>query len=347
MIQYFKIYIKGMCMGVADVIPGISGGTLALMLGVYERLIGAIKNITPKNILKLLKNIQLWKNEDRANFKSGLNEIDAFFLIALGAGIFTAVLSTSSIIPFLIMDYTSFTYACFLGLIAPSIYIPWRLIKQKNLPQYLAIFIGLGLTVGMSILMKENASTTIETKPFLQMAGVLFLSAVIAISAMILPGISGSFILMILGQYIVVTGLIARLKVDILKREINERKLAALKHVEHFSTVESILLLGIFIVGCVIGILIMSRIIHFALQKAHDTTMAFLTGMICSSFYVLWPFKQSVPEGIDKTQWLKKAGNIMPEMNQSTYIAIGIFAVSAIFSVLLVRYSIKTEKTKA
>ena len=119
----------------------------------------------------------------------------------------------------------------------------------------------------MAALMKDGTVGETTKHAFPTMAIILFGSAVIAISAMILPGISGSFILILLGQYIVVTGLIAKLKADLLKKTLTEEKLAALRHVQHFSTVESFLLLGIFAVGCACGLLIMSRIVHFALQK--------------------------------------------------------------------------------
>ena len=97
--------------------------------------------------------------------------------------------------------------------------------------------------------------------------------------------------------------------------------------------------------GCLIGILLMSRLIHFCLKKSHDVTMAFLTGMICSSLYVLWPFKEARPEGVDMKDWLPKASNILPEMNQVTMNSIIIFAVALIGSTAFIIYGSKrTEK---
>ena len=334
-------------MGVADVIPGISGGTLALMLGIYERLIGGIKSINGKIIISLLKNFKIWNPEKRKDCLATLREFDAFFLVILGFGVFTAVLATSSVIPYLILNHTSFTFACFLGLISPSIYIPWKLIKIKGIGQYAAILIGLALTVIMASMMKSGVSSEVTGHDFPMMAVILFSSAVIAISAMILPGISGSFILMLLGQYIVVTGLIAKFKVDILNRSLSEEKMAALSHVQHFSTIEVFILLVIFAAGCATGLLIMSRVVHFALSKAHDTTMAFLTGMICSSFYVLWPFKEKATEGIEKSQWLKTAANIMPEFTSDFWVTAGIFAAAFALSTTIIIFGIKKEKEKA
>ena len=336
MLNTIKTYLKGICMGVADVIPGISGGTLALMLGVYERLIASIKSISPKVILKLLKNIQIWDKTKRQEFIQTLNEFNAFFLFTLGFGIISAILATSSIIPHLILNHTANTFSCFLGLIAPSIYIPWSLIKKKSAPQMVALAIGLILTVSMAALMKDGAAGEATKHSFPIMATVLFGSAVIAISAMILPGISGSFILILLGQYIVVTGLIAKLKVDILNKTLTEEKMAALSHIQHFSTLEAFTLLSIFAIGCACGLLIMSRIVHFALQKAHDTTMAFLTGMICSSFYVLWPFKEAISDGVKKSDWLKNAANVIPSLDSKTWISISLFAVTFMVSTSIV-----------
>ena len=347
LIEYVKFYLKGACMGVADVIPGVSGGTLALMLNIYERLIAAIKSISPKTIIPLLKNLTLWKSESRKGFFDQLKVLDAFFLICVACGIFSAVLALSSRMPYLIMQYTEYTFACFMGLIIPSISIPWKMIKEKAVSQYAALFIGLAFTIGVSLLIKENGALFGTDRSFGMSCLVLFGCAVIAISAMILPGISGSFILMLLGQYVFVSGLATRLKMFIKglisssASEIPERKKAALALVEPYSDVQILMLIGIFMLGCVIGIILMSKIIHFFLQKAHDTTMALLTGMICSSVYVLWPFKQAMPDTMkaaEKMDWLKKAPNVFPELNQTTWIAIAIFSVAFIASATLIYF---------
>ena len=326
-------------MGIADVIPGVSGGTIALIFNIYERLISAIKSLSPKSVLQVLKNITSLNK-----FISTLKELDFLFLIILAAGIFSAVLSLSTIIPNLVFNHTEFTFSCFLGLIIPSIFIPWKMIKNKNFKSYIAVIAGVALTISFSLLMKNHVGSSTGDLGVVKAGVVLFFSAVLAISAMILPGISGSFILMLLGQYLFVSGLIARLKVDILGSSVNERKKMALALVENYSTAEVIVLVLLFMTGCIIGIILMSRLIHFCLKKSHDVTMAFLTGMICSSVYVLWPFKQAMPEGMQMKDWLPKAPNIIPEMNSVTTTSIAIFAGALIASTTFIIYGNKRAK---
>lgn len=323
-------------MGVADVIPGVSGGTIALILNIYERLIAAIKSISPASVLSILKNITKPKE-----LLKTVKELDLLFLIVLACGIFSAVLTLSSVIPNLVFKHTEYTFGCFIGLIIPSIFIPWKLIKEKSASTYAALIAGLALTITFSYLMKEHVNSGSYDGNFSTAVLVLFFSAVLAISAMILPGISGSFILMLLGQYLFVSGLIARIKVDILGSSVNERKKMALELVQDFSTVEVCILITVFMTGCVIGILLMSRFIHFCLKKSHDVTMAFLTGMICSSVYVLWPYKAAKPDGIDMKDWLPKAPNIIPEMNSTTGISIAIFFTALICSAAFIIYGNK------
>ena len=328
-------------MGVADVIPGVSGGTIALILNIYERLIAAIKSISPASVISILKNLTKPKELFRI-----IKELDLLFLIVLAGGIFTAVISLSSIIPNLVFKHTEYTFGCFIGLIIPSIFIPWKMIKSKTISTYISLLAGLALTITFSYVMKEHVSSSSYDGNFSSAVIILFFSAVLAISAMILPGISGSFILMLLGQYLFVSGLIARLKVDLLGSSVNERKRMALELVEGFSTTEACILIAVFMAGCVIGILLMSRLIHFCLKKSHDVTMAFLTGMICSSVYVLWPYKEAKPDGIDMKDWMPKAPNIIPEMNSTTTTSIVIFIIALICSTAFIMYGNKRTENQ-
>jgi putative membrane protein len=353
LVSHLKIYLKGMCMGVADVIPGISGGTLALMLNIYERLIAAIKSVSPRTVLPIFKNLLIWKESHRRDLKSALLELDAFFLMTVGAGVISSFLLLSSIVPHLIVEHTAFMFACFLGLIVPSISIPWQMIKKKAANQYLSLLLGLAFTILISWLVKSNGALFGTEQSFGMVCLIFFCSALVAISAMILPGISGSFILILLGQYMLLSGLATRFKMFIFGQsfapgEIPVRKKVALALVERFSDFEVFILIGLFGTGCLIGIVLMSKVIHIALRKSHDTTMAFLTGMICSSAYVLWPFKEGAPVGMleaEKIKWIPKAPNIIPEMNGTTAIALGIFVVSMIFSAVMVYLGARQESS--
>jgi putative membrane protein len=347
-----KTYFKGCAMGVADVIPGVSGGTLALILGIYERLIGSLKNVSVKAVTDILKSLPaLGSKNGRKEFMRAIEAVDALFLITLGAGIISAVLAVSSKIPFLIVNHTAVTFATFMGLIIPSIFLPWKMIKKYTASTYVAFFIGLAITIGSTLALKIKGIEVGDPLAFSSACGIMFGSAFIAICAMILPGISGSFILMLLGQYIFVTGLIAKLKVDLLNRSV-EGKEDALLQVAHFSTPETAILLGLFMIGCASGILIMSRVIHKALKNYHDITMAFLTGMIASSIYVLWPFKADPTDpimlGLGKAKWLPAAHNTLPNFSSSEFkMACTAFVISLILSTLLIRRGEKREAEKA
>ena len=232
---------------------------------------------------------------------------------------------------------------------------------MKSSKIYIALILGIVLTTIVSILMKSHVSSNSYDASFTSTAIILFCSALIAISAMILPGISGSFLLMLLGQYLLVSSLAAKFKVLVSttfykilnlfgssssQGELSERRKLALSIVENFSTLECMLLLAIFFLGCLIGILLMSRVIHFCLKKSHDVTMAFLTGMICSSVYVLWPFKKALPDGMVMKDWLPKAPNIIPEMNSTTMTSLAIFTVALIASSAFIIYGNKRTEQK-
>ena len=338
-------------MGVADVIPGVSGGTLALILGIYERLIGSLKNVSIKAVLDILKALPgIGSSEGRKKLFIAIEAIDLIFLMTLGAGILSAVLAVSSKIPFLIVNHTAVTFAAFMGLIIPSIALPWKMIKEYKLNTHASFLLGLAITIGSTLALKIKGIEVGDPLAFSSACGIMFGSAFIAICAMILPGISGSFILMLLGQYIFVTGLIAKLKVDLLKRSV-EGKEDALMQVAHFSTSETAILLGLFLVGCASGILIMSRVIHKALKNYHDITMAFLTGMITSSIYVLWPFKADPTDpimlGLGKAKWLPAAHNTLPDFSSSEFMwSCIVFVISLILSILLIRRGEKREAVK-
>ncbi|EDM28347.1 predicted membrane protein [Lentisphaera araneosa HTCC2155] len=338
-----KIFLKGMLMGSADVVPGISGGTLALIVGIYERLINALKNLSPTLIINLLKKIFFCTSKQgRSDFLNEFKKIDGLFLFTLGAGVVTAVAIGSSFIPYLIINHTELTFSCFLGLIIPSIFLPWRMIKERKTSSYLFFLIGLAITVGSTLAAKGDVSSSHQAISFTQATWICFSSAFIAICAMILPGISGSFILMLLGQYIFVLGLITRF-ISLMTGRTSESKAEALSLVAHFSNIQTISLLCIFALGCLLGLGIMSRVIHKALEKFHDNTMALLTGMIASSLYVLWPFKIDMLNAdgsvlANKGKWIPRAYNTLPDFSSSTFLqAAIIFAFSLGLSLFIIR----------
>ena len=223
-------------MGISDIIPGISGGTIALILGIYERLINSIKNL---NLTFLIK-----------NRKENLSRMDLQFLIPLGLGILLAIILGSIIIPHLIETYPPIIFAFFFGLILASSKILYKRIKKHNVAGFILAIAGFILAFYISSLESLQTSNNLL---------IIFLSGMIAIIAMLLPGISGSFILLLLGQY--------------------EFMLIALKS---FQTS----IISTFLAGALISFLVFPRIISYLLKKFHSITLFFLTGLMLGALKI-------------------------------------------------------------
>ena len=242
--EAFLIFIRGLFMGSADIVPGVSGGTIALITGIYGHLIEAISNIKFGFLKPLIKG-------DLKGFWSGLlDEIDFKFFIPLILGIGVAFLTLAKVVTYCMEVHTALTFSFFLGLIIASAVILFRKIEKINIKHVIAAIVGLILTyifVSLNPIAGDHSLI------------VLFISGMIAICAMILPGISGSFLLLLLGQY--------------------QYMLTAL-HELHF--VELI----VFVVGAVIGILGFSKILNYLLKNYEEITMAFLIGVMLGSLKV-------------------------------------------------------------
>ncbi len=238
------IFIRGVLMGSADIVPGVSGGTIALITGIYGHLVEAISKIS----FGFVK--PLFKGDLKGFWRALLDEIDFKFFIPLVLGIGIAFLTLAKVVTFCMENFTSFTYSFFLGLIIASAVILFRKLNSINLKNLIFAIIGMILTYVFVSLNPIAANHSII---------VIFISGMIAICAMILPGISGSFLLLLLGQY--------------------EYMLNAL-HELHFSEII------VFVVGALIGILGFSRILNFLLKNHEEITMAFLIGVMLGSLRV-------------------------------------------------------------
>lgn len=238
LIDAFYIFIRGLCMGSADIVPGVSGGTIALITGIYERLIGAISNIKFIWIKPLLRG-------DLHTFKTKLLEdIDFELFIPLLLGIAIAFLSLAKVINFCLNVYTAYTFAFFLGLILASAYILFTELDKVTVKNFIIVVI---FTVLTYIFVGLNPIAANHSLP------IIFISAIIAICAMILPGISGSFLLLLLGQYQYMLGCLSTLKLpDIIT----------------------------FVVGALIGILGFSRVIKWLLEHYRSATVSALIGIM-------------------------------------------------------------------
>jgi len=260
-VRHMLAVFYGALVGIANIIPGVSGGTFALVLGIYERLLKAIGAFG----LGSVKVLGGWliKPGDSVRRKELIEEFKRMdlawlALLALGAGI--AILASSRLISVMLEEHLAPTLAFFIGLIVPSIVVPYRLLSRKGWREALACVLGTGGIVALTFL--DSGGTT-----GLGLAG-LGLAGAVAISAMILPGVSGSFILMMLGEY---------------------------KHVLDAINSMDFVRLGIFGLGCIVGLLAFVRLLNYLLKRFHSVTMAFLTGLIFGSLWVLWPFKALAP----------------------------------------------------
>lgn len=260
--------LKGIAMGAADVVPGVSGGTVAFIVGIYEELINSIKSINPTN-LKLLFSLRI------AEFWKAIN---ANFLLALVSGIAISIFSLAKLITYLLENEPVLVWAFFFGLVLSSTYFVAKTITQWDWKTYLFFVIG---TVGAYFITVATPTETPNNLFF------IFLCGAIAICAMILPGISGSFILVLLGKYFYI--------------------MSAVKSLD-------IVVMLVFICGAFIGITSFSNVLSFLLRRFHNTTIATLAGFMLGSLNKVWPWKETVETYVDSHGHIKPLveENILP-----------------------------------
>ena len=261
--------IKGGLVGIANIIPGVSGGSFALILGIFDRLVGALNNIGPRTVQAALRLVTgRFRDRARSDFLEELRRIDASFLVTLIVGSLISILACSFLIDYLLQEHYSPTLAFFIGLILPSILVPWRMMARRGALILWAIP-GMALTVGVSLVIPDNAAGADNLL-------VALGTGAVAISAMILPGISGSFVMLVLGQYQNVIGKITALQLGLVEGQID---------------FGALFWLGALAVGMGVGILAFARLLNFLLARFRSATMAFLIGLLLGSLWVLWPFK--------------------------------------------------------
>ena len=255
LIDYITISIKGACMGAADVIPGVSGGTIAFIMGIYDEFVGSIASINAEAVKLLLKGQirEFWKH------------INGNFLVALAAGIGVSVVALAGLMQYLLSSHPIQTWAFFFGLIVASSIFILRGISGWKLREGLLLVFGCILGVVICTL---SPTQTPDALWF------IFLSGSIAICAMILPGISGSFILLILGKY------------EFIMRTISEL-------VAGVDFGKNLIIIGIFLVGACVGILAFSKFLHWLLARWHKETLIVLAGFIIGSLVKVWPWSNT------------------------------------------------------
>lgn len=288
--DYVTLALKGMAMGAADVVPGVSGGTIAFIVGIYDELINSIKSINAHS-LKLLftgKIPSFWK------------AINGNFLFSILLGIGISVFSLAKLITWLLVTHPIMVWAFFFGLVLASTWFVSKDIKEWNVKTVASFIVGAAVAYYITV------ATPTETPSNLLF---IFLCGAIAICAMILPGISGSFILVLLGKYFYIMDAVKGLKLEVLV---------------------------VFAAGALIGITSFSRVLSFALARFRNSTLALLTGFMLGSLNKVWPWKEKIvmADGFDMER------NIMP----NAYLAEAI--VLAIIGFFLVYFLEKLSQKK-
>ena len=252
--DYLMITLRGMAMGAADVIPGVSGGTIAFITGIYEELINSIKSINPSSLRLLL----------RGKIKDFWGAINGNFLVSLVAGIFISILSLAKLMEYLLETYPVLIWSFFFGLIVASAIYVVRFIKKWNAGLVLITIVGAVIAYVITVLTPAEANTTY---------GFIFLSGAIAICAMILPGISGSFILVLLGMYRFILQAVSDFNIPVIL---------------------------VFLLGAGISIILFSNFLSWLFRKYHDLTIGLLAGFMLGSLNKVWPWKKVVETFTDR-----------------------------------------------
>jgi len=252
-LNFIILAIKGFLMGAANVIPGVSGGTMALILGIYEELINAIRSINLK-FLRLITNF---------NIKEAITCVSWQFLVPVVLGVLLATFSLAEVLGWLLDSYPVIVWSFFFGLILSSVITVSRVIKQWRIPTIVAIAVG---TIAAYFLFGVIPVATPNAPWF------IFASGFIAICAMILPGISGAYILVLLGKYHYI--------------------LEALNNKDFFT-------LFIIASGALVGLISFAQVLGWLLKRYHDLTMAILIGLMLGSLRKIWPWKETITTFID------------------------------------------------
>ena len=247
--NYLILFLKGMAMGVANVIPGVSGGTIALITEIYEDLIHSLKSIDV-NALKLILNFKVKEFIEYTNF---------YFLLSIFGGSIVSVFSIASLFKYLFEYSPIFIWAFFFGLILASIYFVGKRITKWSLWNIVILLLGASIAFSLSFISPTSQNENLF---------YVFICGIIGISGMMLPGLSGSFILILMGNY-------QLLMVDAI-------------------TDLNIVLLSVFLLGSIFGLISFSRVLSWVFKNYKNATLALLTGFIFGSLNIIWPWKKEL-----------------------------------------------------
>jgi putative membrane protein len=293
------LWLKGVCMGGADIIPGVSGGTIAFITGIYFQLVDAIRSFDARFLSRLL----------RLNLSGALAEVHARFLACLLFGILTAIVTMAGLMNYMLNNHPVEIWSLFFGLIAASIFVVGREIKPLNALNMGFVLLG---AVGSYLLVGMIPVSTPETLSF------IFLCGSIAICAMILPGISGAFLLLMLGKYEYVT-----------------------RTLKNPFLWDNFVVIATFAAGAVVGIVLFSRVLHFLLNRWHAATVSVLTGFMIGALRKVWPWKEVLESAVIRGKMhVLRTQNVLPDgFTGQVALAVGLFILGVLVVVVLERLS--------
>jgi putative membrane protein len=301
--DYLRLFFTGFTMGSADIVPGVSGGTIAFIFGVYEELIDSIKTVSGE-VLKLFF---------KGKFKEGWSKIPFHFLIPLGLGLVTAVLTLTELLSHLLDTQPVKIWSFFFGLVLASVFLVSKRIVSWDLKDvgFMLLFTAIAYNIVGSVPLE-----TPENPIAFMLAGA------VAICAMILPGVSGSFLLIIMGKY--------------------EQVLTAI-------TTKDFMTIGFIGIGAVLGLALFSRVLSWLFKKHHDVVVAALTGFMIGSLRKIWPWKETLSTRINshgvEVPLLQQ--NVLPEaFDMSVMTAVGLCLLAILLIVFLDRLQLTKERTE-
>ena len=296
-LRKLNLIIKGFCIGSADVIPGVSGSTIAFILGIYPKLINAIKSFDSKWLSMIFS----------LNFRSALQRPNFNFLIPLGIGILSAVFFFTQIIPLhiLVRTHSEIIYGLFFGLVLGSIILFLYKLGTNLISKYF-IFLLFGIFFGVYFISLVPSSTPDDS-------WFIFICGIVSISAMLLPGVSGSFILLMMKKYAYI--------------------LNAIGHIE-------LSIIAPFIFGVITGLIVFSRLISYILKYFYQQTILFMTGLLIASLYVIWPFQNRFYEIIQNEEIMILSRPKIPELlSEQVFYSITMMIFGLLIVIILSRFS--------
>ncbi len=297
--KYFLLFFKGLAIGAANVIPGVSGGTIALITGIFEELIDSIKSLNLKAIKLLFT----------GKFKEFAKHINLNFLIAVFAGVGISIFSLAKLLDFLFKNYNIWVWSYFFGLILASVYFVAKTIDKWNFSVVISFIAGTAIAVSITILTPASQNDNIF---------YLFLCGIVAVISMILPGLSGSFILILMGNYQLVM-------IDAVS-DLNLKVLIPL------------------IIGAVVGLISFSHVLSWIFKKFKNQTLATLAGFILGSLGILWPWKDEITKTFgNKIKVIGYDWHLPENFNSEVIFAI-VFMIIGYLSIILIE---KTANKKS